>query len=211
MVHAVLFKGRDTEQPGRTVTATSPTVGAARAPNPCNLSGVQFRVGSVIVEHDFERYVRERRGALLAFATRLTAGDAHLAEDLVQAALVKVYLANPARLRELDPYVRRAVVNGLIDHRRRPFFRRERSTGQPPDAAAHPEPSEAIDPELMAALSALPPRMRAAVVLRHIEDLSVEETADALGCSAGNVKSQTARGLDKLRTELSSLTTNNQR
>ena len=49
------------------------------------------------------------------------------------------------------------------------------------------------------ALAALPPRSRAVVVLRYWEDLSVEQVADLLGCSAGNVKSQSARGLDKLR------------
>jgi RNA polymerase sigma factor (sigma-70 family) len=58
---------------------------------------------------------------------------------------------------------------------------------------------EAVDAELLAALKALPERMRAAVVLRHVADLSVEDAADALGCSPGTVKSQTARGLAKLR------------
>ncbi len=54
------------------------------------------------------------------------------------------------------------------------------------------------------ALAALPVKMRAAVVLRHVEGLSVEETASALGCSTGNVKSQSSRGLDRLRDLLSS-------
>lgn len=143
--------------------------------------------------------MRAQRGRLVATGQLLTAGDAHLAEDLVQTALVRVYLAwdraaggNPAA------YARRALVTCFLDHRRRPFVRRERTAAAPPDVPAPPGPA-AIDAELVAALQNLPPGMRAAVVLRHVHDLSVEETAETLGCSTGNVKSQTARGLDKLR------------
>jgi RNA polymerase sigma-70 factor (sigma-E family) len=153
-------------------------------------------------DDEFEAFVRGNRAWLVRFAGTLTAGDAHLAEDLVQAALVRVYLAKPSRARTLHGYVRRAVVNGLIDHERRPFSRRERSTPQLPERAAAAS-ADSVDPELIAALAALPARMRAAVVLRHVEGLSVEETASALGCSAGNVKSQSARGLGKLRDLLS--------
>jgi RNA polymerase sigma-70 factor (sigma-E family) len=152
-------------------------------------------------DEEFEAFVRGNRAWLVRFAGTLTAGDAHLAEDLVQAALVRVYLARPSRTPDLHGYVRRAVVNGLIDHERRPFSRRERSTPQLPERAA--APADTVDPELIAALAALPVRMRAAVVLRHVEGLSVQETATALGCSTGNVKSQTARGLDRLRDLLS--------
>ncbi len=49
---------------------------------------------------------------------------------------------------------------------------------------------------------AMPPRMRAAVVLRYLHDMTVDQTADALNCSKGNVKSQTARGLQHLRDAL---------
>ena len=59
--------------------------------------------------------------------------------------------------------------------------------------------SDDLDAELVAALGSLPPKMRAAVVLRHVHDLSVDDTAEALGCSVGTVKSQTSRGLEKLR------------
>jgi len=153
-------------------------------------------------DEEFEAFVRGNRAWLVRFAGTLTAGDAHLAEDLVQAALVRVYLARPSRTRDLRGYVRRAVVNGLIDHERRPFSRRERSTPEPPERAAAAS-AGSVDPELTAALAALPARMRAAVVLRHVEGLSVGETASALGCSAGNVKSQSSRGLGKLRDLLS--------
>jgi RNA polymerase sigma-70 factor (sigma-E family) len=153
-------------------------------------------------DEEFEAFVRGNRAWLVRFADTLTAGDAHLAEDLVQAALVRVYLARPSRTPDLHGYVRRAVVNGLIDHERRPFSRRERPAPQLPERAAA-APAGTVDPELIAALAALPARMRAAVVLRHVEGLSVQETAAALGCSTGNVKSQTARGLDRLRDLLS--------
>jgi RNA polymerase sigma factor (sigma-70 family) len=52
------------------------------------------------------------------------------------------------------------------------------------------------------ALATLPPKMRVLVVMRYWADLSVEQVADLLGCSTGNVKSQSARGLDKLRAVL---------
>jgi RNA polymerase sigma-70 factor (sigma-E family) len=157
-------------------------------------------------EEEFEHFVRGNRASLVRFATALTAGDSHLAEDLVQAALVRVYLAKPTRIGNLQGYVRRAVVNGLIDHKRRPFFRREHSAPELPELA-DTAPEGGVDPQLLTALAALPVRMRAAIVLRHLEGFSIEETAAALGCSAGNVKSQTSRGLDKLRALLAPGTT----
>ena len=149
--------------------------------------------------------MRRRRGPLLRSATLLTAGDTHLAEDLVQTTLVRLYVAWPrARRTNLDAYARRALVNNLIDEKRRPFSRRERVVEQLPEGV---EPARTGIPDaVLAALAALPPGMRAAIVLRHVEGLSVEETAAALGCGTGSVKSQTARGLDKLRAELIPLT-----
>jgi RNA polymerase sigma-70 factor (sigma-E family) len=147
---------------------------------------------------EFEDFVRRSRGELLATATSLTAGDRHLAEDLTQTALVRLYLAwARARGTRVEAYARRVLVNCFLDHRRRPWVRRERSVDTLPDAIGI-DPAR-FDGELLAALRELPPRMRAAIVLRHVEDRSVEEVADALGCSIGTVKSQTARGLDKLR------------
>lgn len=152
----------------------------------------------------FVEFVRSRRGQLVASARLLTAGNVHEAEDLVQTALVRVYL-RWGRIRS-DPmaYARRALVTCFIDHRRKPAVRREDPTDQLPDTTAV-EASGALDPELVAALAQLPPRMRAAVVLRHVNDLPVDTVAELLGCGAGTVKSQTARGLEKLR---ASLTTN---
>jgi len=156
------------------------------------------------VKHDdeFESFVRRRRGHLVGTATVLTAGDAFLAEDLVQGTLVRLYLAwGRARSGNVEAYARRVLVNAFIDHRRRPFVRREHTVESLPDSV-QTAGAELDDTHLLGALAALPPRMRAAVVLRHVEDLSVEDTAATLGCSTGTVKSQTARGIAKLRDAL---------
>ncbi|SFC76662.1 RNA polymerase sigma-70 factor, sigma-E family [Nocardioides terrae] len=151
-------------------------------------------------QSEFEVFVRGHRGEMVATAAALTAGDRHLAEDLTQSALVRLYLAwGRARGPHAPAYARRVLVNCFLDHRRRAWVSRERSMHSVPDA---PAVELADDPELFAALRELPPRMRAAVVLRHVEDRSVEDVADALGCSVGTVKSQTARGLAKLRAQL---------
>src|SRR4051812_38884745 len=120
-------------------------------------------------DEQFRAYVVGARASLVRTATLLTAGDAHLAEDLVQTTLTKIYLAWPRIRREdgADAYTRRTLVHALIDEKRRPFRRRESSHADLPDRAAayHPE-----DPEfgsLHAALAALPPGMRAAVVFRY--------------------------------------------
>ena len=167
---------------------------------PCNLPAPLSRWRDVRHQSEYEAFVRTHRGELLATATSLAAGDRHLAEDLTQATLVRLYL-HWGRVRETraGAYARRALVNCFLDHRRRAWVRREQSVDMPPDRAMD---DGVDDPELVGALRALPPRMRAAVVLRHVEDLPVEEVAGMLGCSTGTVKSQTARGLAKLRAHL---------
>ena len=140
----------------------------------------------------------------MQIATLLTAGDTHLAEDLVQSALTKLYVAWPAfqRAQNRDGYLRRVLVNGLIDERRRIWRRREQPMAELPDRPAGQADRSGGDEALRQALKDLPPRMRAAVVFRYFYDLDVAETADALNCSHGTVKSQTARGLDRLRAVL---------
>jgi RNA polymerase sigma-70 factor (sigma-E family) len=155
-------------------------------------------------EDEFRAYVVESRPRLVRTATLLTAGDAHLAEDLVQTTLTNLFLAWP-RIRKADgpdAYARRTLVNALIDERRRPFWRRERAHAEVPDPTSAGHQGGPEFDELEAALAELPPGMRAAVVFRHVYELSVAETANALNCSEGNVKSQTARGLDRLRVVL---------
>lgn len=98
----------------------------------------------------------------------------------------------------MDAYARRVLVNGFLSHRRK--FRREHVMPEPPDSAVAGADT-AISHCLRAALHRLPPKQRALVVLRHLEDVSVAEAAEMLGITEGTVKSQTARGLEKLRAE----------
>lgn len=156
-------------------------------------------------DEQFHDFVLARRAGLVRTATLLTAGDAHLAEDLVQSTLTKLYVGWPSFLRAENPegYVRRSLVNALTDERRRLWRRRERPVAELPDQPHFPgTPDVPGGDQLRQALKQLPPRMRAALVFRYFYDLGIAETADALDCSEGTVKSQTARALDKLRAAL---------
>jgi RNA polymerase sigma-70 factor (sigma-E family) len=136
-------------------------------------------------------------------ATFLASGDRFAAEDLVQTALMRLYVAWPrVNAETIDAYARKSLLNALIDDRRRAFTRHERSHAEVPERGTLDEMSSDPEAAVFQALAALPPRMRAAVVLRHLCDLSVAETADALNCSEGTVKSQTARALSQLRDAL---------
>ena len=142
-----------------------------------------------------------RRGAVRATAY-LLCGDWHLAEDLAQAAFVRLY-QRWGRLQHrdgLEAYLHRTVVRLWIDETRR---RRHRDTlvAEPPDTQEHAGPA-LPDPGLLRVLRRLPPRQRACVVLRYFNDLSVAQTAELLGCTTGTVKSQTSRALDALRANL---------
>ena len=153
-------------------------------------------------DDEFRAYVLTHRAGLVRTATLLTAGDAHLAEDVVQATLTRLYVSWPLFVRagNREGYARRALVNALMDEHRSPWRRRERTAESVPDLrAVEPDAGSARTEALMSALRELPPRMRSAVVYRYFHDLSVADTADALGCSQGTVKSQTARALDRLR------------
>jgi len=151
----------------------------------------------------FAEYFAARSGAMRGTAF-LLCGDWHRAEDLVQAAFTKLYTHwhRVARHESLDPYVRQVLIRTFIDDGRRGWWRRERTRDTPIEQAAAPG---SADDRLMLlqALAGVPPRQRAVLVLRYWEDMSVEETAAVLGCTAGTVKSQAARGLDALRTLMS--------
>jgi RNA polymerase sigma-70 factor (sigma-E family) len=129
----------------------------------------------------------------------LLCGDWHTAEDLTQTALAKVYASWP-RISSKDAapaYARRTLLNSYLADRHRKRWR-EVLTSDPPEVPAAAPDSE-MKLTLTDALAMLPPRARAIVVLRYWEDMSVEQVAVLVGCSVGNVKSQSARGLDKLR------------
>ena len=152
-------------------------------------------------DEEFSEFVLLHRLDFVRTARLLAAGDVHQAEDLVQTALVKAYVAWPQVQRAGSPvaYVRRSIVNAHIDETRRPFWRRERSVAEPPEPAHHQAAPDSMGDAVRSALAALPPRMRAVVVLRHWLDLSVEQCAEMLGCSPGTVKSQNAKATAKLR------------
>lgn len=135
----------------------------------------------------------------------LVCGDWSLAEDLVQDALLKLYVAWPrvANSEGVHGYARRTVVNVAIDAGRK-SSKLGRTTGEIPELPDGHDAVGAFDTRtvVMAGLRELPPKARACVVLRYFDDLSVEETARILGVTAGTVKSQTSRGLELLRTTL---------
>jgi RNA polymerase sigma-70 factor (sigma-E family) len=150
-------------------------------------------------DREFTEFVLVQRAALVRVAALLVSGDLAKAEDVVQTALTKLYLAWPrVQSATAAAYARRCVVNAAMDDRRSLFSRREQVSAQLPDfAAADPQRDDAT--AMVALLATLPAGMRAAVVLRYVEGLSIAEAADAMGCSGGNVKSQSARGLERLR------------
>jgi RNA polymerase sigma-70 factor (sigma-E family) len=151
-------------------------------------------------ESEFRDFVVGRSPSYLRTAYLLT-GDWAKAEDLLQASLTKVYLAwKRVHDRDnLDAYVRRVMVNTWSSWWRR-AWRGESPTEVLPEAPSPDETLVADQRDLIRrALTHLPARQRAAVVLRHYDDLSEAETASVLGCSVGTVKSQTSKGLARLR------------
>jgi RNA polymerase sigma-70 factor (sigma-E family) len=148
----------------------------------------------------FDAYVR-RHGQRFCRTAFLLTGDHHLAEDLVQAALAKTALRWDRVVAKGDPapYVRTVIVRTAIAWRRRRWLG-EVPTSPLPEASTC-EHGTAADrrEQLHQALVQVPARQRAAVVLRFYEDLSVADAARAMGCSVGTVKSQTAKGLARLR------------
>ena len=146
-----------------------------------------------------ELYVRHMSGAVrVAF---LITGDADLAQDIAHDA----FLRSVGRFRHLrqpeafDAYLRRAVVNACTSHFRRRTVEAAYLRGQARGAASVDEPNHGRRDELRSALSALPARQRAAVVLRYYADLSEQQAGEALGCSAAAVRSMVARAMETLR------------
>ena len=126
-------------------------------------------------------------------------GDWHRAEDLLQTAFVKLYVAWP-RLRDphgAEAYARKILVRANVDESRRPWRRESPGLAghdrAAADVASYDERSALVD-----ALQQLPAMQRKVVVLRHMLDLSVAQTADELGIGEGTVKSHSSRGLTAL-------------
>jgi RNA polymerase sigma-70 factor (sigma-E family) len=149
-----------------------------------------------------QEYVEYVSAALdrLRRAAYLLCGDADRADDIVQAALVAVYLRwkKIRTVDNIDGYVHRILVRRYIDETRRGWARvllawRETETAAP--AGRSVEDAHAVQ----VALAQVSRGQRAVLVLRFFCDMSVQETATVLGCSVGNVKSQTSRGLAAMR------------
>jgi RNA polymerase sigma-70 factor (sigma-E family) len=159
-------------------------------------------VGVGTVGAEFRDYVAARSAALLRTSYLLTGHRAD-AEDLLQEALFRLAIAWP-RVRDrgaLDSYVRRTMVNLRTSRWRR--HRPVTVSHMPREGVVDDHANQVGDrDEMWVALAALPPRMRAVLVLRFYEDLSEVEIAAVLGVSTGTVKSQTSRALQKLRSAL---------
>ena len=149
---------------------------------------------------DFDEYVRARTPALIRTAYLLT-GDQHRAEDLVQEALIKTYRAwSRLAVSNPDAYTRKVMYHLNISRWRR-MRSAEITTDQLPDVGRGADEAGRSVNRLMlrAALSELPPRQRAVIVLRYWEQRTEAEVAVLLGCSEGTVKSAASRGLRRLR------------
>lgn len=154
---------------------------------------------------DFTAYVAERSPWLRRVAF-LLCQDWHRADDLVQTAATRLYMhwGRVKAIENIDGYARTVLVRTYLAEQRTSWWKRVTVTHDPPDpgiAAGHFDVGTDLD--LQAALMALPPRQRAAVVLRYYCDLPITETAAILKCSTGTVKSQTSKGLEALRRLLS--------
>lgn len=147
---------------------------------------------------EFDDFVRARSTTLLRVAYLLT-GDRHAAEDLLQEVLEQLYVRWRRVRTTPEAYARRALVNRAANRWRRRARRPERALGDLDPAQRDHSDGVALREAVVAALRALPPRQRAVVVLRYLEDLPVAEVAAALDCSEGAVKSNTSRGLARLR------------
>lgn len=150
----------------------------------------------------YAEFVRARRTHLRRIAYAIC-GDWHRSDDLVQTALVKLYVAWPRVRRDgsEEAYVRTIIVRADIDEHRRPW--RRESAGLPElDLPSREELPVEERSALFEALQALPPMQRKVVVLRHWLGLSVAETAQELRIGQGTVKSHSHRGLSSLRSVL---------
>ncbi|MET9455350.1 SigE family RNA polymerase sigma factor [Streptomyces canus] len=148
---------------------------------------------------EYAEFAAARAGHLYRSACLLTAGDTHLAEDLVQEALGRIYVrwsrislvGNPAA------YAQTVLVRVLLTHQRRRSSR-ERATDVLPEVAAAGVDTP-LRLTLLDALARLPAKDRAVVVLRYWEDRSIEETAGVLNSSAAAVRTRCTRALKQLR------------
>ncbi|MFD7065745.1 SigE family RNA polymerase sigma factor [Streptomyces sp. NPDC059913] len=155
-------------------------------------------------ETAFREFAAARMGHLFRSACLLTSGDTHLAEDLVQETLGRMYVVwgKPSKLGNPAAYAQTVLVRVFLAHQRR------RSSGERPSDELPEAPETAAQGDaplrltLLDALRKLPPKDRAVVVLRYWEDRSVAETADVLNVSSAAVRTRSSRALARLRAQL---------
>lgn len=156
----------------------------------------------------FGEFVAARSTALLRTAYLLT-GDRHHAEDLLQSALAKTYLAlkRLGAVESVEAYARKALATTATSWWRRAFRRRERAVPDLADVAdfATPDATHQVNDRhaMVQALQALPAMQRAVIVLRYYDDMPVADIAATLKISVGTVKSHTHRAVATLRKALS--------
>ena len=155
---------------------------------------------------EFELYVRQHRASLLRFAVVLT-NDPDLASDIVQDALIKAFdrWARIGQLDHIHAYLRRMVVNGFISHQRK--WSRSVPTDLDRLDSVVPDPTDLYGERqaMLQQLDRLPPRQRAAIVLRYFEDMSDRDIADVLNCRPTTVRGYVHRALATLRVHTDSL------
>jgi len=151
---------------------------------------------------EYTEYVAARLSSMRRLAAVLC-DDWQRADDLVQAALVKLYVhwGQVRAASHTDAYARAVLVREFIHDRRSSWVKRVSLSGQ---LADRPASSADLDAalDLRAAVAGLPARQRATLVLRFYCDLNIDQAAEILGCSPGTVKSNTARALDAVRRAL---------
>ncbi|MDN5896152.1 MAG: SigE family RNA polymerase sigma factor [Nocardioides sp.] len=157
-------------------------------------------------DDEFSDWMLARQGAMHRTAF-LVCGDRHTAEDLVQTAAAKLYLAwdRVSAQGNVDAYMRRIIINERNSLWRRPFKKRETVTDEVPESAHADGGDDPMEAERMwAAVRSLAPRQRAVIVLRYYEDLSEAAIAEILGVAPGTVKSQASKALTALRKTIGS-------
>jgi RNA polymerase sigma-70 factor (sigma-E family) len=155
----------------------------------------------ITADDDFARFA-EAAFPRLRRTAYLLCGNWHTAEDLAQITLARVF-ARWRRIVRGDnvyAYARKTLLNAYLADSKRKTHTEVLAAALPDRPAALPGPELRL--AVMEAVATLPPKARAVVILRYWEDLTIDQTAAVLGCSAGNVKSQSARALDKLRLQL---------
>jgi RNA polymerase sigma-70 factor (sigma-E family) len=153
-------------------------------------------------DEEFTQYVSAHLASFRRLAY-LLCQDWHRADDLVQAAITRLYVqwGRASAVDHTDAYAKTILVREFLREQRSGWARRVSLDAAAPDRPAFgPDRDAALD--VRTALAALPARQRATLVLRFYCDLSVEQAAELLGCSAGTVKSQTAKGIAALRARL---------